>query len=79
MKMLFKGCNEYYPKQYLPDFVLHWIKVIYPKYCWASLVIWNMGNPEYNIFHPIETSMFIGGCDHLVKEKGSGWCGHCKK
>lgn len=75
--------NEY-DKHALPWWILQFIKKIYPKFCWAELVRWNLGlacseHDIWDLLHPADSGMLVGGCRELVKEMGHGWCGCCRR
>ena len=65
----------------MPDSWLCKIKQTWPKFCWAELVIWNIGDRHslLQIFHPEDHDMNIGSCHKEVEKYGHGWCGHCQK
>lgn len=64
----------------LPDNWLWKIKVIFPRLCWADLVVWNMRyRPIADILRPEESGMMAGQCRAEVEEYGHGWCGQCVK
>lgn len=65
----------------MPDSWLYKIKSIWPEFCWAELVAWNMGYRDsmFQIFHGGDYDMLVGACHRDVEKYGHGWCGHCVK
>ena len=64
----------------IPTAWLSAVKNRWPHYCWAELVMWNMGyRPLLEIFRPEEAGMLTGACRPLVDEHGHGWCGCCRR
>lgn len=64
----------------MPDKWLYKIKQIWPRICWAELVIWNLRYREISdILNPEENGMMVGGCRKEVEKYSHGWCGHCVK